>query len=113
MKKEIKFFKKISKFFENLIISAAYRPALAFLFLLGISLAIGGFLFYRYVFLGENNYSAEFENSLLLKENVQKDVLSVWEENERRFLASDAKEYQDLFRIEITSEKENPEELTE
>ena len=112
MKPEVK---KIKEFLEKVSIFLAQHTFLTCLFLFFLSLIFGGFLFYKYIILTQKIEPESF-GQLQLEEKIYQDILAIWQEEERKFIEADLKEYPNLFRKPVVKpEEENfiEEELTE
>lgn len=94
-------FKKIKGFLAKIpwfIVSHAFFACLI-LFL--ISLAIGGFLFYKSAILIKTAEFQQIEDDYFLDNNKYINVLEQWEENQKRFYLVDNKVYQNPFEKRI------------
>ncbi|MCJ7786674.1 hypothetical protein MUP06_00460 [Patescibacteria group bacterium] len=93
-------FNKIKIFFKKLPRILGEKAFLAFLFLLFISLILGGIIFYKYSILAEKAEPRIIEKPLQFKEKVYQEILNEWEAREKRFKETELKEYPDPFRID-------------
>ncbi|MDP2967333.1 MAG: hypothetical protein Q8N87_02900 [bacterium] len=91
-------FNKIKIFFKKLPRILGEKAFLTFLFLLFISLILGGIIFYKYSILAEKAEPRIIEKPLQFKEKVYQKVLDEWEAREKRFKETELKEYPDPFR---------------
>jgi hypothetical protein len=88
------------------------RAFLTFLGLLTIFLIFGALLFYKYIFLTERARPEVTEKPLQLNEALFKEILKKFEERERKFKETEAKQYPDPFTRTIPVGEEES-ELTE
>jgi len=91
---------KAKVFFKKLPRILGENAFLTFLFLLLLSLIIGGIIFYKYSILSEKVEAEIIEKPLQFKEGVYRKVLDEWEAREKRFRESELREYPDLFMID-------------
>ena len=103
--KKIKIY-KIKAFLGKLPLILARHPFLTCLFLFILSLIIGGLLFYKYIILAQKIKPELLEISVL-KENDYREVLEVWQRQEKKFNEADLKEYPDSFEITTPSPGES------
>lgn len=82
------------KFLEN--IAQHIIPTSLILFLL--SLVLGGILFYKYVIFVQKKEFEVPQKESLIKENIYKEILKNWQEQEKRFDEADFKEYPNPFK---------------
>jgi len=89
---------KIKIFFKKLPRILGENTFLTFLFLLLISLILGGIIFYKYSILAEKAEPQIIEKPLQFEEKIYQKILNEWEARGRRFEETELKEYPDLFR---------------
>lgn len=99
---------KIKKRLRKLLFFPITHLFLTALLLFFLALIIGGFSFYKYVFLTQR-VEILVKTSELLKENIYQEVLRTWQEQEKKFKEIDLKEYTNPFEEKIFES----EELTE
>jgi hypothetical protein len=100
-------FKKISKFFAKAGFFLLKNHFLTCLILFIIALGLGALIFYKYCILEQQKEINISEKSLWIKEDTYSRIESVWQENERRFLEADSKEYKNPFvPLSSTAKKE-------
>jgi hypothetical protein len=76
----------------------AYHPFIGCLLLFIVAVAIGGFVFYKYSFLAERAEPEAIKKGSLLNEEVYKEILGKWQEQEARFNEADLKDYPNPFK---------------
>lgn len=74
------------------------------IFLIFIEIAVGEFLFYKYVFLVETNESKVVDYNLKFKNNIYQKVLEKWEEKNQRFEDYQIEQYSNPFIVTNTTE---------
>ena len=91
-----KFLAKINflKFGEN--IAQHILPTSLILFL--ISLILGGILFYKYIIFVQKKQFEVPQKESIIKEDIYKEILKNWQEQEKRFNEDGFKEYSDPFK---------------
>jgi len=89
--------KQLKKFLAKLPWTIAERAFFACLFLFVLALIFGGLSFYKYNILAQKIGFEALNQSLLLKEETYQEVLTVWQEQEKRFSEADSKEYPNPF----------------
>lgn len=109
MKIEIKEFLNRGKSLAKIPRILVKRLFLSCLLFFLFSLALGGILFYKYVFLAQKVKPEVFQRESLLKEDIYKEVLKIWQEHERKFNEADSKEYPDPFIKQVVLPEESPE----
>ncbi len=106
---------------KRLPLVVAKHTLLVCLILLLLALVSGSFLYYKYYILAQK-MELEISGRLFpLKEEVYREVLNVWQENEIVFREAEFKKYPDPFKKPISAPKANEakevpgeiEELTE
>ena len=109
--------KRINIFFKDLPKKLAERSFLMFSILLIIALALGGLVFYFYVFLVQSSLELSVnEKPLETQEKNYQNILNEWRERDEKLLQADSKEYPNLFKFSpppATSTPTSTEELTE
>lgn len=76
----------------------AEHAFLASLLLFLITLAMGGFLFYKYIILLEQELQSEqADETFLLREDIYQQVLERWQKDEEKFQQADSKQYPNPF----------------
>ena len=90
--------KEIKKIFQRLPSILGKHAFSTFLALLLLSLALGGFCFYKYGFLSERAELAIPKKPLQLNEEMYNRILGEWESREQRLKEIDVKQYPDPFR---------------
>ncbi len=90
--------KKLKNIFEKLPRILAEHIFLTILGLLFLSLFLGAIVFYQYNVLMLREIPEAVEKPLTFKEKTYQKVLEFWQEREKRFKATDLKEYLDPFR---------------
>jgi len=91
-------FNKIKIFFKKLPRILGENTFLTFLFLLFLSLILGGIVFYKYSILAEKEEPQIIKKPLQFEEKTYQKTLNEWEVRGRRFEETELKEYPDLFR---------------
>jgi len=84
------FFRKTSKFIGE-------RFFLNFLFTVILALIIGGFVFYKYVFLAESIQPDILETPIFFDGDIHKKVLEEWQNRDKEFQEIESKQYPDPF----------------
>jgi len=93
---------KIKIFFKKLPRILGEKAFLTFLFLLFISLILGGIIFYKYSILAEKAELRTIEEPLQFEEKIYQKILNEWGTREKIFKEAELKEYPDLFRGAIS-----------
>ncbi len=102
--------KNLLRIAENTVQHLLLSSLIFFLF----SLILGGFLFFIYVFLPQKTEPEALQKHSLLKEDIYKEVLKIWQEEKTKFDETSTKEYLDPFRKIIqVPEKSGSRNLTE
>ena len=91
-------FNKIKIFFKKLPRILGENAFLTFLFLLFISLILGGIIFYKYSILAEKAEPRIIEKPLQFEEKIYRKILNEWDAREKRFKETELKEYPGPFR---------------
>lgn len=86
---------KIKNFFGSLILFIIKHDFLVCLFLLLLSLVLGGLLVYS--ILVQKVEHKGLEQTFLIEEKNYQEILKIWQENEKTFLEADFKQYLDPF----------------
>ena len=90
--------KEIKKFFQRLPRILGKHGFLTFLALWLLSLALGGFCFYKYGILAARVELQIPKKPLQLNEEMYNRILGEWEAREQRLKEIDVKQYPDPFR---------------
>lgn len=96
-------FNKAGKYLKAIPKTLAQKSFLTILLLFFISLALGVFVYYKYVFLVKSGEPQAVEKLFQLNEQAYQGVLTEWQEKEAKFRAADLKEYPNLFVPAATS----------
>lgn len=104
---------KIASGFKSFIFSIGKHFGLSCVFILALSLIFGCFLYYKFYYCSQK-VSLSPKTIFPFDENVYKEALWFWEEDEKRLNEADHKEYIDPFRIPVINlEEESESEKTE
>lgn len=90
--------KKIKKIFRELPKKLALRAFLTFLILLLLFSILGGFIFYKYVFLVKKKEVEISEKPLQFKEKTYQAILEIWQTKEENLQKIEQKEYKNPFK---------------
>lgn len=87
----------IKKKLVRSVIKVAERPLLYSFIIFLIVLAIGGILFYQYIFLAQRKETDLLTFPVLLEEETYQKILRGWQEQESKFNEADTKSYLNPF----------------
>ena len=90
--------KKLKKIFSGLPKKLALRAFLTFLALLLLFSILGGFIFYKYVFLVKKKEVEISEKPPQFKEKTYQTILRIWREKEESLQKIGQKEYRNPFK---------------
>lgn len=90
-------FNQFKKFLEKLLRITAEHAFLVCLFLFVLASIFGGLSFYKYNILAQKVEFETLDQSLLFKEKIYQEILTIWQEQEKRFDEADFKEYLNPF----------------
>lgn len=94
---------KTKEFFKKLPRALAENLFLASILSIFLTLIIGGFMFYQYNTLIKEAESQIPETLLQFKEKNYQDILTQWQEREKRFNEVDLKQYPNPFQSTATT----------
>jgi hypothetical protein len=103
---------RIKETFWKILWALAKRAFLTFLALFILDLIIGGFIFYKNVFLIKQEQPGVGESPLQLKEKTLDEVLGEWEIRQKKFEEVNSKQYPNPFQRPIPQEEKIPGGLT-
>lgn len=91
-------FNKIKDFFKRFPRIFAEKAFLFFFVLFLISLIFGSFIFYKYSILVKKTETKIIEQPPQLKQKTYEEILSFWQEKEKKLQEIEFKQYPDPFR---------------
>jgi len=91
-------FNKVKAIFKKFPRILGEHSFLTFLFLLFISLVLGGIIFYKYSILAEKAETQTIKKPLQFEEEIYQKILNEWGNRENKFKEAELKEYPELFR---------------
>lgn len=102
-------FNTIKIFFRKLPRILGEKAFLCFLALLFLDLIFSGLVFYKYSLLVQNKKPdiPQAEKPIQFKEKTYQDVLTIWQEKEKRFQETEIKVYPNPFQAAIPNVEES------
>ena len=102
-------FNTLKIFFRKLPPILAEKAFLCFLALLFLAVIFSGLVFYKYSLLVQDKEPdiSQAEKPIQFKEKTYQDILTIWQEKEKRFQGTETKVYPNPFQATIPSVEES------